>query len=182
MNKFEFFDFRRNKIETNQKRNEKEIEILAQEIVRKFKKKKLFLAIMESCTGGGLANVITNVVGASDVFKGGFVTYSNQEKIARGVPKKMIQKYSVYSPQVALAMAQRAIKEVKGTDFGVGITGSFSRPDPKNPNSQVGQVFVGIVFKNKKLVINFLFPNLKKRSAMKAMVLRKILEIMRKII
>ncbi|MGC9048881.1 MAG: CinA family protein [Patescibacteria group bacterium] len=157
------------------------IEILAENLVKRLKKRKLFLAIMESCTGGGLANTITNVVGASDVFKGGFVTYSNQEKIRRGVPKKIIDKYSVYSPEVAVSMAYRAIKEIKGTDIGIGITGTLSRQDPKNPKSIIGQVYLAVVFKNKFLVRCFLLPNLK-RSIVKLIIIQQALNLINKII
>lgn len=158
------------------------VEILAKKLVKEIKAKKLFLATMESCTGGGLANTITNVVGASNVFKGGFITYSNQEKIARGVPKELIKKYSVYSLQVASAMAYRAIKEIKGTKIGVGITGSLSRLDPKNPNSKVGKVFVAVIYRKNILVRHFLFPNLKSRAAVKVMIIYQTLKMIRKII
>lgn len=176
--KLEFYDFRKKKTKVN----EKKIDALTKSLIKKLKKKKLYLAIMESCTGGGLANAITNIPGASDVFKGGFVVYSNQEKIARGVPKELINEYSVYSLEVALAMAYRAIKEIKGTQIGIGVTGSLSRKDPRNPKSQVGQVFVAVIFRKNILVRQFFFPNLKSRLAMKAMVIYQILKMLREII
>jgi PncC family amidohydrolase len=182
MIKYKYFNYQRNKIETNQRKNEIKIENLAKNVVKTLKRKNLIIATMESCTGGGLANEITNVIGASEVFKGGFIAYSNQEKIARGVSEELIKKFSVYSPQVALAMAKRAIKEIKGADVGVGITGTFSRVDPENPNSNVGQVFAAVVFKKKGIVANFIFPNLKNRKAMKSMAILKVLELIKEVI
>lgn len=177
MKKFEYFDYRKKKIETSQRRNEFKIEVLVKSLIQALKKRKLFLAIMESCTGGGLANAITNIPGASDVFRGGFIAYSNQEKIRRGVSKKLIQKYSVYSPQVVLAMAQRALKEIRGTQIGIGITGTLSRPDPKNSNSRVGEVFAAVIYRKNNLVCHFLFPDLKSRAAVKAMIIFQALKM-----
>ena len=59
--------------------------------------KNITIASMESCTGGGFANSITNIEGASDILKFSAVTYSNEYKIRMGVPEEIIDKYSVYS-------------------------------------------------------------------------------------
>lgn len=182
MIEYKFIDYRKTKLETNQKKNEVKIETLVKILIKKLKKQRLILATMESCTGGGLANAITNVPGASDIFKGGFVTYSNQEKIARGVPKKLIKKYSVYSSEVATAMAYRAIKEIKGADIGIGITGSLSRQDPRNPSSRVGEVFAAVIFRKKILVHHFLLPSLKTRAALKAMIIYQALKMVDRLI
>ena len=66
---------------------EKRIKFLAEKLVKNLKEKKLFLATMESCTGGALVNAITNIPGASEIIKGGFVPCSIEEKIALGIPK-----------------------------------------------------------------------------------------------
>lgn len=158
-----------------------EIEKLVKEIILELKKKKIFLASMESCTGGGLINAITNVPGASEILKGGIVAYSNQEKIAHGVPEKLIEKYSPYSPQVALAMAWRATKEIKGSDLGVGITGILSRPDPKYRTKKIGQVDIAVIFKKKVLVRRFYFPK-KEREVIKKMIILKTLEMIKEIL
>jgi nicotinamide-nucleotide amidase len=154
---------------------EKKIESLVKKLIKELKKRKIFLGVMESCTGGGFSNVITNVEGASEIFKGGIVAYSNEIKIKFGVSKDLIKKYSVYSKEVALAMA-KAVKRKLNTDVGVGITGSISRPDPKEIKSKVGEVFVAVSFKNKSLVNKFLFPN-KKRSKVKLMIIFKTLKM-----
>jgi len=137
---------------------------------------------MESCTGGALINAITNIPGASEITKGGSVPYSIQEKISLGVPKKLIEKYSVYSSRVAIAMAKMAFKKIQGSDIGIGITGILSRPDPKYPKKKVGQVDIGIVFKNKTLVKRFYFPPKKERGLAKAMIVLKALEMIEKIV
>ncbi len=171
------FDYRKKKIKVN----EKKIEALVKELIEKLKARKFFLGIMESCTGGGMANVITNIPGASDVFKGGIVAYSTEIKKIFGVPKELIKKYSVYSPQVALAMAKQVRKILK-TDIGLSVTGSISRLDPKNIGSKVGRVDAAVIFRKKTLTRRFYFPNLKQRSAIKAMIIYQVLKMIREII
>ena len=158
----------------------KKVEFLVKKLIKDLKKKKLFLGVMESCTGGGFSNAITNVEGASEIFKGGIVAYSNEVKIKFGVSKNLIKKYSVYSKEVALEMA-KAVKRKLNVDIGVGITGSISRPDPKEPKSKVGEVFIAVSFKKKSLVDKFLFPN-KKRSVIKTMIILKVLEMINQIV
>lgn len=88
------------------------------------------LAVMESCTGGLLANTLTDVPGASGYFVGGYVTYATQQKIDLGVPGDVITEYGVVSPETARAMAEAA-RRTSGADFGVGITG-VAGPDPED--------------------------------------------------
>jgi len=84
--------------------------------------KGLTLATMESCSGGLLANTITDVPGSSKYFRGGLVAYSNQAKIACGVSADTIAKHGAVSAEVALDMA-RAARQRLSADIGVGITG-----------------------------------------------------------
>ena len=78
---------------------------LNQKIVSLFKKKKLKLAVAESCTGGMLSSAITSVSGSSKVFSMGLVTYSNQAKTSiLKIPKKIINKNGAVSVQCCLAM------------------------------------------------------------------------------
>jgi nicotinamide-nucleotide amidase len=101
----------------------------------------LTLATMESCTGGFLANSITDVPHASHYFKGGVVAYTNELKIASGVPAQTIEKHGAVSPETASAMAV-AIRERLKADFGIGITG-VAGPDTLE-GKPVGQVFLAI--------------------------------------
>ena len=84
--------------------------------------KGLTLATMESCTGGLLANTITDVPGSSRYFKGGLVAYTNEAKISYGVSVSLIAQHGAISPEVAGEMAEVARKRL-GADIGVGITG-----------------------------------------------------------
>lgn len=160
--------------------NKRKIENLTKKLVRRLSKNKFFLGIMESCSGGALANEITNVIGASEVFKGAIVAYSTEIKIKFGISKRLIKKYSVYSLQVALEMAKK-IRKILKTDIGVGITGSLSRPDPKEKKSKVGEVFVAVIFKNKKIAKKLFLP-VKKREVAKRMAIYQGLVMIDKIV
>lgn len=103
--------------------------------------KKLSVATMESCTGGLLANTITDVPGSSIHFLGGVVSYSDQSKIAYGVPGETLNRYGSISPEAAMAMAN-AIRIESGADIGVGITG-VAGPSTQG-DKKVGEVFVAI--------------------------------------
>ena len=101
----------------------------------------LTLAVMESCTGGLLADTITNVPGSSRYFRGGIVAYATEVKEAMGVDPSVIAKYGVYSDETAMAMA-KAIRERLGADIGVGTTGvAGPEPDGATP---VGEVHIAI--------------------------------------
>ena len=84
--------------------------------------KGLKLATMESCTGGLLSNTITDVPGSSEYFKGGFVTYTNEAKVACGVNPDLIARHGAVSPAVAADMARAARERLKA-NIGIGITG-----------------------------------------------------------
>jgi len=120
---------------------------LAIQLVERLAAGGFLITTVESCTGGAIANGITNVPGSGDVFKDGFVTYSNEAKIALGVPESTIKNHSVYSLQTALAMANAGIEKSAFTPhISVGVTGSLNRADPDNPDaSVVGEVYIAIV-------------------------------------
>ncbi len=93
-------------------------------VYRWFLNKNKTIAVMESCTGGYVSNIITNIEGSSNIFNYGFVTYSSQSKIDLGVSSELIDKYTVYSKEVSLDMALNASLNAK-SDIGVGITGQL---------------------------------------------------------
>ena len=101
----------------------------------------LTLATMESCTGGLLANTITNVPGSSAYFRGGLVSYATEMKIAWGVDAGVIEQHGVISAECAMAMA-RAARERIGADVGVGITG-VAGPDAQD-GKPPGTVHIGL--------------------------------------
>ena len=132
---------------------------LASQVVQALAEKNLFIATVESCTGGGLTNAITNIAGASEVMKAGFITYSNEQKIALGVPTEVIERFTVYSLEVAEAMAKAGLQAAAKADIGLGITGSITRVDPANPNSQPGEVYIAVCQGEKTISRKFVFKD-----------------------
>lgn len=113
------------------------------EVVEKLIENKKTISTMESCTGGGIANAITNIEGASEIFKFSAVTYSNEFKIKMGVSKETIDKYSVYSIETAKEMSKK-ICEFTNSSYGVGVTGKLNRVDKNNPFGEDNIVFISI--------------------------------------
>jgi nicotinamide-nucleotide amidase len=101
----------------------------------------LSVATMESCTGGLLASTITDVAGSSSYFKGGFVAYTAEMKIALGVDEGLVRRHGVVSQGVARDMA-RAVRERLGADLGIGITG-VAGPEPLE-EKPVGTVHIAL--------------------------------------
>jgi len=120
------------------------------EIVDLLKKLGKSISFMESCTGGALANSITNVEGASEVIKFSAVTYSNEYKIKMGVSKAVIDEFSVYSFETAREMSKN-ISNFSNSNFGVGITGKINRVDKENPFGKDNIVYVSIYDKDRNL-------------------------------
>ena len=106
-------------------------------------KKNMTVSTMESCTAGQIASLLTDTEGSSAVFRGAYVSYSNQAKVLLGVHSETIEKYGVYSIHASEAMASTC-REVFRTDIGIGITGSFGNVDPYNPDSIPGEVFFSV--------------------------------------
>ena len=116
-------------------------------VVKKLINDNKTISTMESCTGGGIANAITNIPDASKVIKFSAITYSNEYKIKMGVDSKLIDKYSVYSMEVAEDMAKK-ISEYTDSNYGVGVTGKLKKSDPDNPSGEDDEVFLSIYFIN----------------------------------
>lgn len=101
------------------------------ELVEILIKQNKTVSTMESCTGGGLVNAITNIPNASRVISMSVVTYSNEAKIKMGVSKDTIDKYSVYSLEVAKEMA-KCISSLADSSYGIGVTGKLKKVDENN--------------------------------------------------
>ena len=112
-------------------------------VVDRLKNNNKTIASMESCTGGGFVNEITNIEGASEVLKFSAVTYSNEYKIKMGVDKDIIDKYSVYSIECAKNMS-KSISDFTDSDYGVGITGKINKVDKNNMFGSDNLVYVSI--------------------------------------
>ena len=114
---------------------------LATDILGKARAKGWKIATAESCTGGLVAGALTEIPGSSDVFERGFVTYSNDAKTAMlGVPRDRIAAHGAVSREVALAMAEGALKH-SSADIAVSITG-IAGPDGGTPQKPVGLVHI----------------------------------------
>lgn len=120
---------------------------LIEVVADKLKAEKLTISTAESCTGGLLASTFTDVPGISEVYEGGFVTYSNQAKIREiGVSEKTLKEYGAVSEQVAYQMAE-GVRRVAETDIGISITG-IAGPDGGSADKPVGLAYVGIAAKH----------------------------------
>ncbi|HOO67777.1 MAG TPA: nicotinamide-nucleotide amidohydrolase family protein [Bacilli bacterium] len=111
------------------------------------------ISTMESCTGGCLANEITNIEDSSMVFKYGAVTYSNEYKIKMGVSKDIIDKYTVYSMETANEMS-KVISNYTNSDYGIGITGKLNKEDVYNDTNTNNIVYVSIYEKDNNRFYN----------------------------
>ena len=110
-------------------------------VVHLLQQKGLHAATAESCTGGLVAEKITNVPGSSEVFGYGFVTYAEAAKAKLlGVDPTLIKQYNVVSGPVAVAMAYGAL-QASGADLAVGITG-IAGPGGALPGKPVGTVYL----------------------------------------
>lgn len=118
-----------------------------EEIVKILTEQNKTVSTMESCTGGALANAITNIPGASEILKFSAVTYSNEFKMKMGVPKEIIDTYSVYSIETAIEMSKK-ISEFTNSNYGIGITGKLNRADLHNLSGDDNRVYFSIYNKD----------------------------------
>lgn len=122
----------------------KTIDFVTTSVVKLVQQQGLSISTAESCTGGMLAQAITSVSGASEVFEMGIVSYSNRIKTELlGVPQDVLERYGAVSQQTAVLMAQGAVRK-SGSDIGVGITG-IAGPTGGTKAKPVGTVFVSVV-------------------------------------
>ena len=125
---------------------------LNKKIISLIKKKKMKLAIAESCTGGMMSSTITSVSGSSKVFTMGLVTYSNQAKTSiLKVPQKIIKKYGSVSAQCCLAMVNN-LSKISKSKLCVSITG-IAGPKGGSKQKPVGLVYIGVKI-GKKVILN----------------------------
>ena len=101
---------------------------MIEKTIKKLIELKKTISTMESCSGGALANAITNIPDASKIFSFGAVTYSNEYKIKMGVDKNIIDTYSVYSMQTANEMSKK-IGLLRSGDFGSANEGFIASDD-----------------------------------------------------
>jgi PncC family amidohydrolase len=116
---------------------------LAQRVASACRERGIRLGTAESCTGGLVGHVITEVPGSSDYFSGAVVTYANEMKIALAdVPAAVLEAHGAVSAQVARAMADGARRRL-GVDVAVAVTG-VAGPEGGSAAKQVGLTYVAI--------------------------------------
>ena len=153
---------------------------LNKKIISLLKRKKMKLAIAESCTGGMMSNAFTSVSGSSKVFSMGLVTYSNQAKtIILKVNQKIIKKYGAVSVQCCLAMVNN-LSKISKAKLCISITG-IAGPKGGSKLKPVGLVYIGIKLGNKVFVHKNNFKN-NGRAFIQKQTVKKVLNLILKII
>lgn len=131
--------------------NDKILAEKAAEKVKLIKGKNHTLAIAESCTGGWLSKIFTDVSGVSAIYKGGVCSYSNEIKTKiLGVREDTLINYGAVSRQTATEMAE-GVRRALNTHIGIGITG-IAGPLSDNTDKPVGLIYVAVSDGNKTLV------------------------------
>ena len=139
-------------------------------------RKRKTIAVAESCTGGLLSALLTQVSGSSGYFMLGITTYSNNAKATiLKIPSPIIAKNGAVSRDVAGRMAE-SVRKLAKTDFGIGITG-IAGPTGSSPGKPVGTVFIAVDSKNKKICNRYIFKgnrvSIRKKAALKSLELLK---------
>jgi nicotinamide-nucleotide amidase len=146
-------------------------------VIGMLRARHLTLGVAESCTGGLLANRLTNIPGASAVFAGGFVTYGNQAKQdCLGVRTETIAAHGAVSEPTALEMA-RGTRDRLRTDYALAITG-IAGPDGGTAEKPVGTAYIAIASGRHTFVLHVLNPS--ERPTFKQVVSQQALELLRR--
>ena len=153
-------------------------EALEEVIVRLLKQRRQTLATAESCTGGLIANQITNVSGASEVFLAGYITYANSAKNdVLNVDSKLIEKNGAVSEAVARAMGEGARTRAAST-YGLATTG-IAGPTGGSDEKPVGTVYIALASEDSETVARkFLFPT--DRETFKQLAAQAALDLLRR--
>ncbi len=143
---------------------------------RLLREKSLSVSVAESCTGGLIAHLITQVPGSSDYMRGGVVAYTAKAKNqVLGVPIEVIETHSVYSPEVAMAMAAGAAS-LFGSDIAISST-CVAGPGPDGPHP-AGETFIGLWFDGRAEASGFRFRGT--RDQVKLSVAKTALDLVRR--
>jgi len=135
-------------------------------IIQLAKNKNSTVSTAESCTGGLISHRLTEVSGSSDVYKGGFVVYSNESKIdLLGVDKSILKKYGAVSKETAQSMAKNVAK-IFDTDYGISVTG-IAGPAGGTDQKPVGFVYIGLAKTDGVKVKEFHFGTHRKRNKLR---------------
>jgi PncC family amidohydrolase len=128
-----------------------------QRLVTLLRSEKLTIATAESCTGGLIAKLITDVPGSSQVFVGGVVSYSNGMKMKwLGVKQETLDSFGAVSETTVSEMVDGILTET-GAHFGIAVSG-IAGPTGGTLEKPVGTVYIGVAFHARKRIERFLFP------------------------
>ncbi|HIJ67610.1 MAG TPA: competence/damage-inducible protein A [Planctomycetes bacterium] len=131
---------------------------LAEVIGAKLRKLRKSLAVAESCTGGLIGKLLTDVPGSSDYFKCGWITYSNEVKVRElGVDGALIEKHGSVSKEVAIAMAEGVLARAD-TDFAIAVTG-IAGPGGGTEQKPVGLVYIAVTGPGWKDIQRYIFSH-----------------------
>lgn len=123
----------------------------AERLLALMRKQALKLATAESCTGGLISGLFTEVSGASDVFERGFVTYSNAAKVGvLNVDYDLLETYGAVSAETAAAMAAGALR-ASAADIALSVTG-IAGPSGGTAEKPVGLVYLGLAFRGRPVL------------------------------
>ena len=152
-------------------------ESLEEVIVKLLAQRNQTLAVAESCTGGLLADRITNVPGASAVFLAGYVCYANQAKIGMlNVDPQLIEKDGAVSEHVARALAEHA-RACARADYALATTG-VAGPSGGSPEKPLGTVYIALATSRETIAKKFFFPT--DRETFKQIATQAALELLRR--
>jgi nicotinamide-nucleotide amidase len=153
-------------------------ETLEEVVVRLLTKRNQTLVTAESCTGGLIANRITNVPGASSVFIAGYVCYANQAKINMlDVDPKVVERHGAVSESVARALAEQA-RACAGCDYALATTG-VAGPTGGSPEKPVGTVYIALASAELETIVKkFFFPT--DRETFKQLAAQSALDLLRR--
>lgn len=145
---------------------------LEEQIGKLLLEKGLKVAVAESCTGGLICHLITNVSGSSNYFEAGIVSYSNYSKHSfLGVNTDIIKTKGAVSAEVALQMAE-GVRKVTNVDIGLSVTG-IAGPTGGSEKKPVGLVYIGLSSKERSVVREFNFSGtrleIKEKAAIEAL-------------
>ena len=131
-----------------------DVDSLEEVCLRLLKERGLTVGTAESCTGGLMAKLLTDLPGSSAVFRGGVVSYTNGVKAGLlGVPQDLLDRYGAVSPQMAEAMA-RGAKAALGCDIALSATG-VAGPDADDRGNPIGLVYLGLAWGDQCRVTEF---------------------------
>ncbi len=123
-------------------------ESIAEIVVNLCKEKNLIISVAESCTGGSIADMITNVSGSSAVFKESYIVYSNEAKTKLlGVDPQILKEQGAVSIETVEAMV-KGLKNKTGADIAIGVSG-IAGPDGASPGKPLGLVYLAVAYKER---------------------------------